>query len=315
MEFAPSLTVVSSIYKGERFLLDFFANLKEQTIFPELQTVLVLNDPTAKEKTLASDFQARHPLQVETIIVRRETLGASWNRGLQAARAPLVALWNVDDRREPDSLQRQLVSIESNPDSVLCYGDYVHVREYGSGDGKRRSTPFYSPRHFSRSFAQGGAFLVFRKELTSKVGPFDEQLRVAADMDFSFRVASLRLRMSRCEGILGYFTDASEGLSTQSGAEQSSIERTLVQLRYGVFDKVHPRLREKTAGYKIDQILHMGTWTSIEVYIPGYRKWIEGKSHLWVLGKLRLTIRALLEKTGILELAYQIQERLLGREI
>lgn len=315
MEFAPSLTVVSSIYKGERFLLNFFANLKEQTIFPELQTVLVLNDPTSKEKTLATDFQARHPRQVDTIIVRRESLGASWNRGLRAARAPLVALWNVDDRREPDSLQRQLAGIEANPESVLCYGDYVHVREYGLSDGERRSTPVYSPRRFSRSFAQGGAFWVFRKELMSKVGPFDEQFRVAADMDFSFRTAALRLSMNKCEGILGYFTDASEGLSTQGGAEQSSIERTVVQLRYGVFDKVHPRLRDKTAEYKIDQVLHMGAWTSIEVYIPGYRKWIEGKSHLWVLGKLRLTIRFLLERTGILELAYRIQDRLLGREI
>src|SRR3990170_1548314 len=157
MAFLPSLSVLTSVFNGERFLPDFFRNLREQTLFPELEIVLVLNEPMAVEKQMVSDFQQRAPNQVEIIYAKnRETLGASWNRAWKIARAPYLAFWNVDDLRIVDSLQRQMTALEAHPNWNLCYGDYLGVSAYGLQTGKRRYTPEYHPSTFRRSFAQGG---------------------------------------------------------------------------------------------------------------------------------------------------------------
>src|SRR3990172_484100 len=100
MAFVPSLSVLTSVYRGEEYLPGFFENLRAQTVFPELELILVLNDPSMREKTLAKDFALRHSERVHTLFPPRlETLGASWNRAWQATIAPYLAIWNVDDRR------------------------------------------------------------------------------------------------------------------------------------------------------------------------------------------------------------------------
>jgi glycosyltransferase involved in cell wall biosynthesis len=311
----PSISVLTSVYEGEKYLPAFFENLLSQTIFPEIQLVLVLNQPNSQEKRLVNDFQARNVDKVDVLSVKRETLGASWNRGWQEARAPYIAIWNVDDRRTVDSLQRQLNSLEANANSVLCYGDYVSVDEYGKENGTRRNTPLYRAGHFSRSFAQGGAFWLARRTLGAIVGPFDEQFRVGADMDFSFRIAAKGLAMNRCDGILGYFTDASTGLSTRGGAQDSAIERTAIQLRYGVYDKVRPELMETAKQFRIDSILYNGEWLSLDKYLPGHFRRIQKKNYLWQVGKLRAWARTLLQRTGLLQVVYSLQKKLLKREI
>lgn len=311
----PSISVVTSVYQGEKYLPAFFDNLTSQTIFPEVQLTLVLNEPSNQEKKIANDFQARHVDKVQVLTVKRETLGASWNRGWQTAQAPYLAIWNVDDRRTIDSLQRQLASLELNVNSALCYGDYISVDEYGKEQGVMRSTPPYKARHFSRSFAQGGAFWLVRRKLEKKIGPFDEQFRVGADMDFSFRIATKGLAMNRCDGILGYFTDASQGLSTRDGAEQSAIERTAIQLRYGVYDKVRPELMELASKYRIDRILHNGTWLELNAFLPGHASRMQGKTYLWWLGRIRANLRTILHRLGLLQTLYKLQDKLLKREI
>ena len=310
------LSVVTSLYKGERYLTSFFENLVAQTIFPRLELVLVHNDPTEDELALVADFERRHPGYLNHLVVRPvEPLGASWNRGWQAARGEYIAIWNVDDRRLPDSLARQVASLDESPAPVLSYGDYVEVLDYGEEAGKRRVTPAYSRRTFSRGFPQGGAFFVFRRRLVEQVGYFDEQFRVGVDFDFSVRLALAGLEMVRNQELLGYFTNVEEGLSTRDGAHRSAVERTLVQLRYGIYDKVRPEYVAQAREYRLDEILSFGEWSRLEAYVPSYRQYLESRRYLWSLGALRNGIRTIFKKLGILRVMYKLQDRFIGREV
>lgn len=316
MSFSPSLSVITSVFRGENYLKGFFENVQNQTIFPELEVVLVLNEPNAVEKRLASDFAARHTNKVQVLTVAmRETLGASWNRGWGVTQAPYVALWNIDDRRTVDSLQRQLGALEQGPASVLCYGDYVAVPAYGAEDGERRSTPRYLVRHFARSFAQGGAFWVARRELYGTVGPFDEQFRVGPDMELSFRIAARGLKMIRCDGLLGFFTDAAQGLSTREGAKDAAVERTAIQLRYGVFDKVRPELVDAAKRYRLDEVLAGAKWIPLATYLPNHQAQLAARQPLWMLGRVRNSLRGLFARIGLLDTLYKWQQMLFKREI
>lgn len=296
---SPQLTVLASVYKGEAYLTSYLQQLQEQSLFPAMEIVFVSNVPSAQERNVLHAFQREFPQQVQVLEVPRETLGASWNRAWRAARAPLVAMWNIDDRRLPDSLARQVAALQQHGWD-LCYGDYIAVKSYGETDGVRRTTPPYAAGHFARAFAQGGAFWVLRHKVAEATGYFDEQFRVAADMDFSFRMAVKRLPMGRVDGVLGYFTDAEQGLSTRQGGHESAVERTAVQLRYGVFDKVQPELRPAAQRFCIDAAQNFGEWRPLAEFVPGYAALLRSRQPLWIVGRLRLLVRGLLNRLGLL---------------
>jgi glycosyltransferase involved in cell wall biosynthesis len=316
MVFAPSISVLTSVYRGESFLPKFLENLRGQTVFPELELILILNEPTPLEKQISKDFQLKMPNQVEIQYAnKRETLGSSWNKAWKVARAPYLTMWNVDDRRLIDSLQRQLTAMDANPDWFLCYGDYMMVSEYGLEQGIIRYPPAYRAHHFRRSFAQGGAFWLFRKDIHGRVGYFDEQFSVGPDMELSFRLATKGLEMGKCEGLLGYFTDAAQGLSTRDGSQVSKIERTVIQLRYGVFDKVDRDFLKQTKAYRLDAVKQADSWVPINTYVANIESWIQWQKPLWMLGLFRRWFRILAERLGLLGYIHDVQDRFLKREI
>ncbi len=315
MSFLPDLSVITSVYQGEKYLASLLENFSAQTVFPRSEIVLVLNEPSPQETRITNSFASEHKAQVQIIIVDKvETLGASWNRSWQSARAPYLAIWNVDDRRSPDSLDRQLAALEQEPEWMLSYGDYVAVPAHGER-GTIRTTPKYSKGHFRRSFAQGGAFWVLRRSVFDEIGPFDEQFQVAADMDFSFRMAEAGMQMGKTEGILGYFLDAEQGLSTRDGARRSAIERTAVQLRYGLYDKIKPEYLSEAKQYRLDALQVHKNWKLLSTYLPNIERKLRGRQSLWTLGRLRNRTRAFLKRIGLLDRLYGVQDKTWKREI
>ncbi len=295
----PQLSILASVYQGEVYLPAYLAEVQQQSLFRDVEIIFVCNQPSADELNIIQAFRASFPDQVQIHAVERETLGASWNRAWAAARAPLLAIWNIDDRREPDSLKRQ-VSAMQGTDWVLCYGDYVTVKKYGAREGQLRHTPAYTPAHFARSFAQGGAFWVFRRDVYQRIGHFDEQFRTAADMDLSLRMAANGLPMGRVDGVLGYFTDASQGLSTREGGQEALVERTAVQMRYGVFDKVPAEFKEAAQRFRLEAVLNFGQWHQLAEWVPDYSTFLRNRKPLWLVGKLRFAARAVLARLGLL---------------
>jgi glycosyltransferase involved in cell wall biosynthesis len=315
MSFVPLLSVLTSVYQGEQYLKLFLENLRSQTLFPELELILVLNAPNSREMEVALNFRHQYERQVQILEMESvESLGTSWNRAWVEARSPYLAIWNVDDRRSPDSLSQQLTAIENHNDWVLCYGDYINVKVYGEITGKRRYTPEYSVMHFRRSFAQGGAFWVFRRKLSEIVGIFDEQFSVASDMDLSFRIAAKGLEMGRCPELLGYFTNVGQGLSTRD-LVRPALERTVIQLRYGVFDKVQPQYEIGARQYRIELIKNFGEWHSLKEYLPNYERFLKDRNVLKLVGKIRNVFRSIVNKLGLLNLMYRVQEKVWGKEI
>jgi hypothetical protein len=134
-------------------------------------------------------------------------------------------------------------------------------------------------------------------------------------MEFSFRVAMKGLLMTRCEGLLGYFTDAAEGLSTGGGKRISEIERTAIQLRYGVFDKIDPTLVKEANEYKLDTIKQAISWIPILNYLPELASYRKSRQALWILGKIRYAFRSVLQRIGVLGLVHHLQNKLIKHKV
>lgn len=273
----PLISCITPCYHMDRYLRLFLEKLPEQSCFDHLQIVLDHNDPTSDELKWIKDFSARYPGKIKHMVHPVVPIGTSMNLCIREADADVVAIWNVDDLRTPDSLERQFDVLQGG--AGVAYGAFTIVRSFGAREGALIPCLDYADGEYTRSMVFG-PFIMFRKSLCEKAGVFDEQLKSGADFDLSVRLA-LHARCARAEGMLGWYLDAGEGLSTRSGGLQP-VERTVIELRYGIYDKIDLAYLPRAAAYSIPYLLQYGEWRSITDFVPQWQEMLAERKERWL---------------------------------
>lgn len=129
--------------------------------------------------------------------------------------------------------------------------------------------------------------MVWRKNAAERLGYFDEQLHIACDYDLVTRAAASGMKICKTSGLVGYFTNEGVGLSTIKGTKKETVEKTVVQLRYAIFDKVIPKSTSDAKDYRISEILIEGQWFSLALFVRNYLSYVRRRMFLQNLGGLR----------------------------
>lgn len=290
------ISLLLSTYHSDRFLEAWIDSVCQQTRWSDIEILIVANEPSPDERKILEIFAATHPRQVWLDVVKRETLYKSWNRCLARSTAPLVGIANVDDLRFPDSLDRQIDAMETHPDALFCYGPFYTSQVFPPP----RQPPArdlveaaeFDREEFTRSMCLG-PFFVWRKTNDPAVQWFDEQFKSGGDFDFAVRLA-LRGAGLRIPAPLGIYHHSGQGLST--GTAWQAIERTVIELRYGIYDKLNYAFLARATSYTIPQILSGGAWIPIEELVPDYPSWLERRRERWLVPGLMRPTRVLLSR-------------------
>ena len=276
------ISAVVPYFRGDKYLEKFLENVLEQTILNELEVVLVHNEPTHKEIELVQKFQIQHPGVINHIVIKPvEPIGTSMNRCIKNAKGEYVAIWNIDDLRTPNSFEIQKKVLDENPEVGLAYGDYIVVNTFGGRKGRLVSPPEFERKEFIKSM-HCGPFPMWRKEINEKIGYFDEQLMQGADFDLMARIATT-YAMKKCQGLLGYYLDVGLGLGTRQGTLQP-IERTVIELRYGAYNKLDFRYYKKALKYRISEVFFDNKWFPITQFVTDYQELHNNRSNEVFLG-------------------------------
>ncbi len=277
IENKPKVSILLSTYKSEKFLADQLKSIEKQSIWKQAELIVAANDPNNSEHAILEYFQNRWRDQAKIIVIPRETLYTSWNRCINIARSNLLAIANVDDIRIPTSLESQVSILEETKSIDFCYGPFVVVSEFRSKEGDTVLPPEFNKREFTRSMHLG-PFFMWRKIVNGEVQYFDEQFQSGGDFDFAIRLA-LHGRGARIDESLGYYLDAGGGLST--GSDLQPIERTVIELRYGIYDKVDYDFLIDALKYNVSSSCLNGEWQSVSQLIPNYGKFILKRKQMW----------------------------------
>ena len=245
------MTKVSTItpcYNMGKYMKGFLDNLSTQT-HKDLEIVLDHNDPTDAEVKLVEEYNEKYDnifhIQVEGV----DPIGISMNRCIENASGDYLCIWNVDDLRTPDSIEVMAKALDDNPDVNFVYGNYYIVPSFGSTDGQYVDET--GKEEYLKVGMILGPFFMFRKSALKKSGVFDEQLMSGADYDLALRLAfngkGLHIPFN-----LGYYLNDGQGLST--GSRKQPIERTVIELRYGVRG-LEPHLVPETREYDVENII------------------------------------------------------------
>lgn len=119
-----------AVHNGERFLAETLASVAVQT-FADFEFLIVDDASTDNTPQILANFAASDE---RIVLLRNETnlgLTKSLNRGLAAARTPLIARMDSDDICEPQRLARQAAFLDANPTHLLVASSYRAIDEKG----------------------------------------------------------------------------------------------------------------------------------------------------------------------------------------
>ena len=245
------MTKVSTItpcYNMGRYIKGFLENVSTQT-HKDLEIVLDHNDPSSAEVKLVEEHNDKYDnifhIQVEGV----DPIGISMNRCIENATGDYLCIWNVDDLRTPDSIEVMAKTLDDNPDVNFVYGNYHIVPTFGSTNGQYVDET--GKEEYLKVGMILGPFFMFRKSALKKSGVFDEQLMSGADYDLALRLA-FNGKGLHIQSNLGYYLNDGQGLST--GSRKQPIERTVIELRYGV-RVLEPHLVPETRDYDVENII------------------------------------------------------------
>jgi len=184
----PRVSVVLPVYNGERTLARTVASVLAQT-FTDFELLVVDDGSTDGSRAVLAGFDDP---RLRVLGFANAGHSASRNRGIRAARAPLVAFIDADDLWLPGKLERQVAALEARPAAALAYAwtDCIDAADawVGTGSHVRVDGPAFE-RLLVRNFLDNGSTPLVRAAALAEAGGFDEALPAAEDWDLWLRLA------------------------------------------------------------------------------------------------------------------------------
>jgi len=223
------ISVITSIYKGKRYLLNFLNNIYQQTSFREQEFII------AHAKSIYQDEEEKEILNfiklnnIQNVKYFKldylPNVQESMNFMIGKATGEIISIWNVDDNRKINSLEKISKFFDLNPKCQIVYHDCYQTTkenqtfENNSSNGElyEHSKNDYSSENMIKCLP--GPMPSWRREIHQKVGFFDSRLKFAGDWDFWLRCARQGIRFHKIGPTMGLYYQNPEGLSTNSNSE------------------------------------------------------------------------------------------------
>jgi glycosyltransferase involved in cell wall biosynthesis len=201
---SPAISVVMSVYNGEAFLAESVESILNQT-FCNFEFIIIDDGSTDKTTEILSHYSKRDP-RVRIFPQQNTGRAESLNRGIQLARADLIARMDADDVSLPHRFEEQVKFLSVHPEVGLLGTEVEWVTPEGPrllierlpvGDDELRAAmlrlnPFRHPT------------VMMRKNIVLAVGGYRKVLLDADDFDLWLRMAEQTQLANLAEVLLLY---------------------------------------------------------------------------------------------------------------
>jgi glycosyltransferase involved in cell wall biosynthesis len=234
----PRVSIITSVYKGDEFIEGFLIDIVRQTIFEECELIIINANSPGNEEPIIKQYCEQYPNIIYERLAADPGLYAVWNYAIRKARADLITNSNLDDRRNPESLEMHARALEEDPAVDLVYSDVYVTHTPNETFENNTHLWLIQPDEFSANImfkCLPGPLPMWRASLHNHYGFFDEQFISAGDFDYWNRVAAAGVIFKKVPGISGLFYQNPHGLSTDQDAlkvERRNYENNLIVARY-----------------------------------------------------------------------------------
>ena len=202
------VSAIVSVYNCERFIKGCLEDLEQQTIVDKLEIVVVNSGSQQNEEPIINKFRGKFNNIVYLKTENRETIYQAWNRGIKAASGKYITNANTDDRHRKDAFEVMVNVLEADKRIALVYADYIITETENETFDDNTPVGYSKPLEFSLRQLLSSSFIgphpMWRKNVHSEFGYFDEKFEVAGDYEFWLRISE-KCRLKHIKEYLGLF--------------------------------------------------------------------------------------------------------------
>jgi glycosyltransferase involved in cell wall biosynthesis len=215
------ISLITSLYQSDQFIQSYSGHVLRvardvRDFGLSLEIIIVANDASQYERQVIEQLESHtNIVGIKSIYVDRETLYASWNRGIALATGTAIGFWNVDDIRTSDGIIAGYRHISEGHNLVLFAWIVHEIRSWFGLFTVIHKTPRPAESVTTQNAPESmkaGAFFMFTRPIFDIVGPFDERFLSGGDFDWYMRAAQ-KHTFFPCNELAGYFFYHGKGLS------------------------------------------------------------------------------------------------------
>jgi glycosyltransferase involved in cell wall biosynthesis len=181
----PKITVLMSVYNGEKHLKESIDSILNQT-FEDFEFLIITDPSTDKSIEIIKSYTDKRIKLVQN--EQKQGLVNSLNIGLDIANGKYIARMDCDDISLPQRLQKQFDFMETHPDIGIC-GSLV--QPFGAGNHIIWRTPEHHDQIVSKMIFASSLFhptVMIRKSSINGLY-YDPECTEAEDYEFWARIA------------------------------------------------------------------------------------------------------------------------------
>jgi len=181
----PCVSIIIPVFNCEKYLAEAVASVADQSA--SVKEIIVVDDGSTDNTPAVARGCGRL-----VRYFRQDNRGpaAARNRGLELAGGNIVGFLDADDVLCRGSLEMLLSRLTEDDAPDIVKGMTQLIRRVSTPDGKTAFAPSGEPWVF---WNLGGA--LYRSEVFTRTGPFDESLRFSEDIDWFLRAREAGLRL------------------------------------------------------------------------------------------------------------------------
>lgn len=231
------ISIITSLYNSNTYIDKYIKNIENVSLYLteskiDHEFIIISNSPNEYEKNKLREIENNKNIQSKIIICERESLYATWNRGIKEAKYSNITFWNVDDIRFPNAIIGGLQKLNNDVDITyfpFIYKRYVRIlRLKILAKIKIFKTIEFDKKLFTTGMHVGPFFMV-KKDVFSKVGYFDESFKIAGDFDWMVRATKADMIFKKSDILGGIFTNDGNTLSgSKNQLQEEENKRILI---------------------------------------------------------------------------------------
>lgn len=182
----PKISVIMSVYNGERHLKEAIDSILKQT-YNDFEFIIINDGSTDGTAQIFAEFQDQ---RLRILHQKNMGLPKSLNKAINLAQGKYIARMDADDIALPQRLEKQVRFLEENP-SIAVLGSMCNEIDWR---GNVTPCPVYplTDAEIRKEIVKRNPFIhssvIMRREIFNIVGLYNEDCRYSQDYELWFRV-------------------------------------------------------------------------------------------------------------------------------
>lgn len=220
---SPAVSVVMSVYNGERWLKEAIESVLCQT-FTDFEFIIVDDGSIDQSPEIIREYASRDS---RIIVITKENSGLaeSLNAGIERARGYWIARMDADDICKPDRFQKQVSYLKKYTNIALVSGAVEYIDESGEIFG--RTYPITSINQIKKRILNFGNIIVhpavmMRRDAVNSCGGYCAGLTTVEDSHLWRKLLRKNFDLSILPDVLIYYRISGFAISNRKKTDKLS---------------------------------------------------------------------------------------------